>query len=352
MGHRSIQRSLTALVCTALCLTSAGCDAVAGRARQLEPVRGPVIAVLAQLPSRIVLLEPDTLKRIGEVRLRSQSIGMTATEDTILTAQCGRPGDASDTRIGFIEPYAGRIDYLDLNILDPEEIWSAGDGWCLALNGLIDARGMRCERIDPESRTFTELAIPPAGQAGAGAASTIWVLQKAVFGERDTVTESFFIFESSGKPRVVTSETTATCDLCGFDDVVVSVEDHAGDTRLVRRDAKTGEMLGDAVIEDVASGPGCAWSADTVLVLANQAEGAGVKVTEIVLVDPTSLVVSGRIPVDGVGAVGPAGTGRMVVCEANGEVSVYDIATTERIATTRIGGPAEELVEVAYLSGR
>lgn len=349
MGHRSIIRPLFALVCAALCLSVAGCDAVAGRARKFDPVRGPVIAVLAQLPSRIVLLEPDSLEYVGEIRLRSQSIGMTTVNDMILTAQCGAPGDASDRRIGFVEPYAGRIDYLDLGILDPEEIWAADEGWCLALNGLIDQGGMRCERIDPEGRTFTELSFPPAGQAGTGAGKVVWVLRKEVYGEQDHVTEDFLVFRRSGEPRTVPSEGTATVDLCGFDDVVITVEQHADGTRLVRRNAETGEPLGEGTIPGVFAGPGCAWAAGPVLALANHASGEGRNIREVVLVDPSSLEVLNRIEADGVGAVGPAGDGRVVVCEADGDVGVYSIESARLVAGTTIDGPAEELLEVGYL---
>ncbi|MHB9003794.1 MAG: hypothetical protein ACYC6C_06975 [Coriobacteriia bacterium] len=350
MGHRSIRGPLLALVCVAICLSAVGCDSVAGRARTFKPVRGPVIAVLAQLPSRIVLLQPDTLDRVGEVRLRSQSIGMTSVDDMLLTAQCGGPADASDTRIGLVEPYAGRIEYLDMKILDPEEIWATTSGWCLALNGLIDAKGMRCERIDPRKRTFTELAIPPAGQAGTGAASTVWVLHKGVYGEQDRTIETFYIFGPTGDARLVKSETTATCDLCGFDDVVISVEEHTDGTRLARRDSDTGEVLDQAVIPGVQAGPGCAWSAGPVLALANQAHGPGSSVREVVLVDSATLKVLNRISVDGVGTVGPAGTGKVVVCEADGDVNVYLVENARLIAGTTIQGPAEELVEVSYLA--
>lgn len=348
MGDRSVPRRVLAALCAAVCLSATGCDAIAGRTHTFKPVRDPLIAVLGQAPPRVDLLDARTLEVLQSVRLRSQALGMTVVGDSVVTAQCGDLGGSSDTKVGILRPFSGSIDYRDLGVLDPEEVWASGEGWCVALHGLVDSSGMKCSRIDLRSGKGEVLSIPPAGQAGAGTRDTVWILQQSVSGPDDLVTEDFYVFKASGEPKVIASDTTATVDVCGFDDAVITVARASGGTRLVRRDAVTGRVIAERTHPGITSAPGCAWAAGDVLVLADHAGSDDGEAREVVIVDPVTLEAGPRVPVDGVSAAGPAGNDRFVVCEIDGDVVVFRSSDGEMLCGTRLEGRPGELVEVVY----
>ncbi|MRR13044.1 hypothetical protein EG835_11430 [bacterium] len=117
----------------------------------------------------------------------------------------------------------------------------------------------------------------------------------------------------------------------------------------MRRDAASGEVLAERELPHLKVGPGCAWSAGGALVIGDYENGEGRAVHEVVIVDPVTLLELFRVEVDGLGCVGPAGKGRFVICEADGDVVVYRASDGTMLAGTSIQGRQEELLEVFYL---
>lgn len=348
MGHRYIHAStlIAILLGVSICL---GCNSIAG-GDSFSPVRGPVVAVLGQSPFRVLLLDATTLADVGTVPLATQSIGMDSIGDRVLTAQCGQPGDKSDTRLGVIAPGAGRISYFDTGCLDPEAVFSTRSGWSVVVNGVIDEHGQRVERVIGAGTKVEPLTVPPAVQGGAATRDAVWLLCRPIDTGAAPAADRLLRVSGEGPAGQESLEVSATTALCGLSNALVSIHPVAGGTRIVLRDATTGAVMRERLVEGLTGGIGLLWGAGDRIIVADASQGDPSTVSRAVVFDEELRTLGEIEGLRGLTAAGIASDGSLVICEADGVVSIRDPKDFEVVTSRQVGTRTGELLDIAFVA--
>jgi len=339
-GARSI-RGVSVLVCI-LGVLVCGC---AGKgARVFEATDEPVIAVLCQFSQEVVLLDPDDLREIERIGLTSQSLEFEARGRQLVTAQTGGHGDEAGREYGVIDLEVGSVAYHRLGSIDIQSVAVTRPGWLMLTTGLVGPKGQWLHRVSVDGGV-DDLFVSAGISGLAATRDRVWVSH---FWDDETghPADRYLIYGETGDPTVVTSEMTRTVSLCGSDDAVVAFGYANDRTRLVRHDAQTGEVLATAWCEGFEAGPSWAWSAGPYIALADGPAEDYFLATRLVVFDAVTLESVGSVDVEGVSAVCEAPDGRLVVCEGNGDVSLVDPVSFEKVVSKPIGDSRGDMVDV------
>lgn len=339
MGVWSL-RGLGMLVCT-LGLLGSGC---VWRGASFEETRQPVIAVLCQFSREVILLDPDSLQELERVPLRSQSLEFDARGREIVTAQTGGHDRDAGREFGRIDLDAGSVAYTRLKSVDIQSVAVARSGWLMLTTGLVGPDGQWLHRVSVDGGV-EDMFLPPGISSCTAAGDRVWV-SRFWDDEKGHPTDTYFVYDERGRPRELTSEMTQTVTLCGFDDAVIAFGLSNGLPRLVRHDALSGEVLANQPCEGFDEGPSWAWSAGRYIALADGPAADYYLADRLVLVDAVSLKTVGAMKVDGVSAVCEGEEGRLVVCEGDGEVSIVDPQSLEKLVSRKIGDPRGDMADV------
>ena len=307
-----------------------------------------VLAVLALYPPRVLVVDPVTLEVAQTIPLRSASIDLDGSEGIIVTAQCGRPGDDSDTVLGVLDLGKGSLDYLETNHLDPEVVCVSGDT-AICLNGEVLQHGQAGALLDLPTRSVTSLVLPHGTVAMAGGRESVWLAERVPGDDADSPDDRLWVFDSDGSPSLVASVPA------------VAAMDAIGDRVWILHQ---GEHPSVAVRAQGAGKPALTVALDRVMPEARRIcalETGGFVVSDYDGADPKD--GSGNVLIfdedgapthvpeamPGPTAMAETPEGLVVVCQASGELARVDIGTGEVLAREEITSEVGDLVDCVYV---
>ena len=346
MGLSVRRRILCALLVLATGVTQVGCAQRGGS--RFKPTREPVIAVLCQMSSEVVLLDPSDLRLVQRIPLQSQSLDMDALGREILTAQSGGHGVDMGREFGRIDLDSGRIEYTPQNSMDIQMVSAATGGWFMLTTGLVAADGQWLHRVSADGRVENLTESPGVcGCAATDQAVWVWHYWDDETGKPK---DRYAVYGPDGPPRDVSSEQSMTVSLCGYEDRVVAFGVDGDRAKLAIHDALTGGLRRLAYIDGFEMGPSYAWAAGRYVAIADGPYGDFYQATGLLFVDSVTLEVMGSIKsLHGVSAVNAGPEGQLIVCEGDGTVSLVEPDSFHVLETAVIGDPRGDLVDVEYV---
>lgn len=346
MGLNMRRRGLCALLVLATGVVLVGC-AQRSEAR-FKAMREPVIAVLCQMSSEVVLLDPSDLSVERRIPLRSQSLDMDVSGREILTAQSGGHGADMGREFGRIDLDAGTTAYTALESMDIQMVSAASDGWLMLTTGLVSADGQWLHRVSPDGQV-ANLKLDPGVCGCVATDEVVWVWHYWD-DETGNPKDRYLIYGPEGSPRSITSEQSMTVSLCGFRNQVVALGVEGKRAKLVSHDALTGAVGRVGYVGEFEVGPSYAWSAGPYVAIADGPYGDFYQATGLLFVDPVTLEIVGSIKsLNGVSAVNEGPNGQLIVCEGDGTVSLVEPGSFHVRNAAVIGDPRGDLVDAEYV---
>ena len=307
-----------------------------------------MLAVLALYPPRVLVVDPVTLEVAQTIPLRSASIDLDGADGIVVTAQCGRPGDGSDTVLGVLDLGEGSLEYLETDHLDPEVVCVSGDT-AICLNGEVLEHGQAGALLDLPTRSVTPLVLPHGTVAMAGGQESVWLAERVPGDDAESLDDRLWVFDSDGSPSLVASvPAVAAMDAIG-DRVWIL---HQGEHPSVAVRAGRAEKPGLTVALDQlmpAARRICALKAGGFVVSdydgADPKDGSG----SVLIFDEDGAPTHVAEPMPGPTVMVETPEGLVVVCQASGELARVDIDTGEVLARKEITSEAGDLVDCAYI---
>ncbi len=322
---------------------------------EFEPLAAPTLAVLLLEPPTVVLLNPETLTVEREIRLRSESIDIEARGDALVTAQCGGPGDASDSAVAVITPATGRVEYVETGFLDAEHVtpWgSAADSRWLVIHGEVSNGGSAGAIVDAASLRARDYSLSTGILCAENVNGQVWATGLTGDGSGENLAEELFIGNDAGW-RLIEAVSDPVHAICEVDDGAVVVQSlDQGVARIAVRDSE-GREIRDGRVGGFRAGVGRACSVKLGLLAIADSDwrdpGRG---EQIILVDSESLEATGHV----MGVPGPitlcAYEGALLVgCERTGEVLRIDTDTGKIVARVLLERSAVTMVDMTVWRG-
>ncbi len=360
MGFRSSLRCLLPGLVLMSAVWITGCDTVqdpmAVRETRVgfQPVREPVIAVLAMRSPRVLLLDRRDLHTLQEVPLRSLSIDMDCSAERILTAQCGPPAERSDTAIGVLDLARGTRRYIETGHLGPERVVDVDGIWAFALSSSVLDAGMGADVLDLDEMKATGLTVPHGTRGFAAIRGRLWLAERWFGDGNETPTVHMYEFgaDRSVRPLPLDARDVAAIADTGRGVVVVrwrpqhpeiaGAELYSYEETLVRSVELTG-LAGEpvAVVGDGAGG--------FAVLSARGEDGPG----SLVFVSGTADAPSWTVAhIDGPVALASTNDAFVVGSRSTGEVRMIRATDGKVTLRRKVVAEAGDLADVGYCAVR
>lgn len=360
MGFRSSLRCLLPGLVLMSAVWITGCDsfrdsvAVSETRIGFHPVREPVIAVLAMRPPRVLLLDQRDLHTLQEVPLRSLSIDMDCSDARVLTAQCGPPGERSDTAIGVLDLVRGTGTYIETGHLGPERVVDVDGSWAFSLSSSVLEAGMGADVLDLDEMKATGLTVPHGTRGFAAIRGRLWLAERWFVDGSETPAEYLYEFgaDRSARPLSLDARDVAAIADTGVGVVVVRwrpqhpetgrAELYSYEEALVRSVDLTG-LAGEpvAVVGDGAGG--------FAVLSARGEDGPG----SLVFVPGTADAPSWTVAhIEGPVALAGAPDAFVVGSRSTGEVRVIRATDGKVMQLRKVFAESGELADVGYCAVR
>jgi hypothetical protein len=309
---------------------------------------GPVLAVLGLSPPRVMLVDPVSLEIEQTIALRSPSIDLDGEWPYVLTAQCGGPGDASDTVVGLLDLERGSLRYVDTGHLDPETVCIAGD-MAMCVHGEVLEHGMAGAVVDIDEGASEGVVVPHGTVAMTGAGDAAWLAERVPGVEGQSSQDRLWSFDRHGVPSAIaTVPPVLTMDGVGRK-VFVLVDGPEPTVMLL--DATSGSLIGEVDLSgDLPSACRvCAIAEDRFAVSDYDGADPDDRSGGVVILEIGGMAV--RVDGDTPGPVAMAGTpgGLVVVCQSSGELVRVDEYTGMVVRRSKLTAELGDLVDVAYV---